>query len=359
MDVGSGSGARIAIVHPWVVEVRGGERTFFDIVDIFPSADVFLLHANPAKLPPSVAARHRTTTFLDKPPYSRLNYRAMLPLLHRAAQSLDLSDYDVVVSSSFGWAHGVEIGSNTVHICYMHSPPRYLWGEAPPTQSSRVASSLLRPILSQLRRQDVRSTGSVNKFVANSTITADRIVQCYDRESVVVFPPVNTAKYSHVSRDPDGHLIAIGELVRYKRFDLAIEAARATDSELVLIGDGPERSRLEALAEGTRARFAGRVTNREMLDLMAGARALIHPGVEDFGIVMAEALAAGIPVIGPDAGGAKDIVADYAGSLVDQIAGSAYAHAVVDVDSRVFDDQALRDGRLALLAMSSQNDSPE
>jgi len=333
---------RVAVIHYWVVWQRGGEKVAFEIARAFPEADVYFLHYDPAEIPPDIAPRVRGTSFLQHIPARRNTYRAMLPLLPLAADRLKLDGYDLLISSSAGWTHGVN-ASGARHLCYMHSPPRYIWDEAAPTRSSRLLRPLASPLFAALRRWDTRAANRVDRFVANSRISAGRIRSCYGREAHVIHPPAEVERFSALRRDPSGHLLAIGELVPYKRFDLAVAAAVRAKVPLVVVGDGPERARLERMATGSAVRFAGRVPDDELLSLMSSARALIHPGVEDFGIVMVEALAAGLPVIAAPAGGSQEIVTPETGVLAEVLTAEAYADAIARLSRETFADADLRD----------------
>ncbi|MEZ4503365.1 MAG: glycosyltransferase [Dehalococcoidia bacterium] len=332
---------RMAIVHPWVLRARGAERVFFELARTFPQADLFLLHHNPEALPPDLRGRLVATSFLDRRAVRALPYRWLLPMLPLAAESLPLRDYDLVLSSSYGWAHGVVTGDSTRHISYMHSPPRHVWGEDP------GMGNRLRPALNLVlhygRMWDERAASRVDEFIANSELTAQRIQKRYRRDAEVIHPPVDIERFRHVRPDPRGYLLAIGELVRYKRFDLAIEAARRARRPLVIVGDGPERASLEALAGDAEVRFAGRVTDAQLETLMGGASALLHPGVEDFGIVMVEALAAGLPVIASAEGGAPEILGRGPGVLVRELDAEAYADAIATLEHRHLDVCAARE----------------
>ena len=228
------------------------------------------------------------------------------------------------------------------HISYVHSPPRYLWGEAGPSAPSRAALRLASPVVSRLRAWDARAAYGVTAFLTNSALSATRVARVYRKRADILHPPVDAARFSTVVGDAEGHLLAIGELVPYKRFDLAVLAAARTRIPLAVVGDGPERGRLERLAQGHPVRFLGRIGDDELLETMNGARALLLPGIEDFGIVMVEALAAGIPVIAPAAGGALEIIDETTGLLVDVPSADGFARAVSALSARRFDPRTLR-----------------
>ena len=332
---------RIAVVHPWVVNVRGGEKVFFEIARALPTADLFVLHCRTERLPSDLRPRLRAVSFLQGPARV-VPYRALLPLLPLAASSLDVRAYDLVVSSSFGWAHGVSVAEDAMHVCYMHAPPRYLWGEAPIGGS--IVRVALGPLLPPLRRWDLAAARRVDAFIANSGATAERIRDRYGRDARVVHPPVDVGAFATLPASPDGYALCIAELVPYKRIDIAIDAARRLGLELVIVGDGPLRGTLEARARGAKVRFLGRVPDRELIRVVEGAALLVHPAVEDFGIVMVEALASGRPVVARRAGGALELDGMTGVFLVESDASDAFADAMDRARRARFDAASVRAG---------------
>lgn len=309
---------RVAIVHPWVQHVRGGEKVFFELARAYPEADLFVLHCQAKALPPDIRRRLRGTSFLQRFPFHALPYRALLPLLTTAVESLDLSRYDTIISSASGWTHGVIPGEGAHHVSYVHSPPRYLWTRELPGTSlpGRAARTLAAPMMQYLRLWDATAAGRVDTFLANSGTTAQRVQRRYNSDAAVVHPPVETSRMLAIPHHARGYVLSVGELVAYKRVDLVIRACRKAGVPLAIVGDGPERARLERLAGSADVRFLGRVHDAELDRLLGGASAFIHPGIEDFGIATVEALVAGVPVVGRDAGGTAEIVQDGQGVLV-------------------------------------------
>lgn len=305
---------RAAVVHYWVVTVRGGERVFFELARCLPDADLYTFHHDPALLPFDLRSRGVRPSLLQRRPFAWFPHRSLLPLLPAAAWSIDVRDHDPVVVSSTGWTHGVRVGDGARLVCYMHSPPRYLYHEAAPTPAAHLA----RPILGPLRRWDQTKAARVTTFIANSETTRRRIGERYRRDAVVIPPPIDTSRFlaARIATRGD-YVVAAGELVPYKRFDLAITACRAAGLRLVVVGDGPERHRLERLAEGAEVTFLGRVDNPTYVEIVAGAGAYVLPGVEDFGMATVEAMAAGVPVVGAAAGGTAEIVKPGTGLLVE------------------------------------------
>jgi glycosyltransferase involved in cell wall biosynthesis len=304
---------RMAIVHPWINEIRGGEKVFFEIARTFPEADLFFLFGHLDRLPDDLRHRVKGTSFLQQLQWWRVSYRSTLPLLPLAAQSLNLTDYDVVISSSSGWAHGVRTRPDAAHICYMYSPPRYLWeddAELPIVRAAPV-QRIAHRMLHQLRKWDLTATKNVSHFIAISEIVRARILEYYGREAAMVNPSVEMDRFSELGRSPGNYVLAVGELVPYKRFDLAIQACRIAGLPLVIVGDGPDRRRLEHLNAGGDTKFLGRVSDETLNEYLRKAGVYIHGGIEDFGISAVEALAAGVPVVGLAVGGTAEIVGDF------------------------------------------------
>lgn len=220
--------------------------------------------------------------------------------------------------------------------------PANLWGEEPATALAGSAGRALGPIVRRLRKWDASAASGVHEFLANSVFTAKQIERHYGRAATVIYPPVDIDRFRSLVPNPEGHLVAIGELVPYKRFDLAVIAAVRAGRRLVVVGDGPDRARLERLGQSGDIEFAGRVPPSEVPRVLDGAAALIHPGIEPFGIVIVEALAAGIPVIASTQGGAAEIVQEGMGTLVDTHEVDPWIEAVAALSTLRPDPLALR-----------------
>ena len=347
-------GLRIAVVHPWLVEVRGGEKAFFEMLRAFPGADPFLLFGDLTQVPADLRDRRWRTSLLQ--PFPRRAYRATLPLLAAAAESLPVSSYDVVVSSSAGWAHGVRHGQAAVHMAYVHSPPRYLWWERPPSSLGRAAAPALRPLLRRLRAWDRRAARRVTALLANSHTTASRIARCYGRAARVLHPPVAVERFLDLPRRPRGYALLLGELVPYKRVDRALRACALAGVPVKVVGDGPERGRLERDAPG-RVEFLGRQPDAAVDALLSSASVYIHAGVEDFGIATVEAMAAGVPIAGINRGGTAEIVAHGGGILAeerDEALAAAIVRCLDQPAAFAARDEALRFGAGAFRAQLRQ-----
>lgn len=313
------------IVHPWIVQLRGGERTFFEIARAFPKARLGLLFSKAQTMPPDIRARDPSMTFLQAFPLSAVPYRALAPLLPIAAATLN-GRARRVISSSSGWAHLIRPRPGGIHLCYMHTPPRYLWwdDELPLSRVARFAATGLRP---WLRKIDADGAKYVTAFAANSSFTASRIKAIYGRDAEVIYPPAEIDSDQVETTEKGDFALTVAELVPYKRVDLAIAAADRAHVSLVIVGDGPERKRLKSQAS-SRIQFLGRVEPAVLKRLFQRARVFLHPAVEDFGIVMVEALANGTPVVGVNAGGAAEIVATNCGFLAAYQSEAALAVAL-------------------------------
>ncbi len=299
---------RVAIVHYWFVGRAGGERVVEALAEVFPQADLFSLVADRSTLAPILQNRKLQTSFLQRVPGAKKFYRNFLFLQPLALEQFDLSGYDLVISSESGPAKGVITSSKTCHICYCHSPMRYIWDMYPEYRigMGRLVGSIFSLTAHYMRLWDYASSGRVDYFVANSRFTASRIWKCYRRESVVIYPPVEAAS-TKLSDKPGEYYLAIGRMVDYKRFDLAVAACTKLGRRLKIIGGGPREKSLRRMA-GPTVEFLGRVSDGELRENLAGCRALLFPGEEDFGIVPVEAQSFGKPVIAYASGGVLESV---------------------------------------------------
>lgn len=301
---------RVAIVHYWLVTMRGGERVVDALLDLYPEADVFAHVADPSAISPRIAARLKGTTFVGRVPGAARHYKKLLPLMPLALERLDLSDYDLVISSEAGPAKGVLPRSDALHVCYCHSPMRYLWvmPEGYLAELPRPLRPLAAWMLHRLRIWDVTAAARVDHFIANSATVAGRIRKFWRREATVVHPPVDLQRFSAADPAGDAYLFA-SQLVGYKRADIAVRAFAGTGRSLVVAGEGPELAGLRRIATPN-VRFVGRVSDEELAGLYARCRALVFCADEDFGIVPLEAMASGRPVIAFGRGGARETVVD-------------------------------------------------
>lgn len=298
---------RLALVHDYLLVLRGAERTFAAMSDAWPEAPILTLLYDEAGTQGRFAGRGVTTSPLQRIGARQRSFRALLPVLPTATGRLDLGGFDCVLSSSSAFAHGVRPAPGARHVCYCHSPFRYAWHEQARALSEVPAP--LRPGLALLLRRhrafDRRAARRVDRFVANGQLTRERIRRFWGRDADVVHPPVDVERFR--PGEPSDHVLFVGELVRHKRPEVAIEAAAAAGRRIKVVGAGPELGRLRDRYR-TQADFLGRVADHELPALYAGAAALVVPNVEEFGIASVEAQAAGRPVIAIDAGGARETV---------------------------------------------------
>jgi glycosyltransferase involved in cell wall biosynthesis len=302
---------RVAIVHYWLVGMRGGERVLEQIVRLFPQADIFTHVLRRDRISESLLQHRITCTDISRLPFAATQYKKYLMFMPRALEELDLSGYDLVISSESGPAKGVIAAPGSKHITYCHSPMRYIWDQYHQYKSELgwPARKVFERVAHQLRQWDVTTAARVDKFVANSQFVAKRIARYYGRDSEVLNPPVDLERYRPLAGPSGAYYFLISELVPYKRADIAIEAFRGLDRQLVVAGGGSEFNKLRASAPPN-VRFTGRISNEELRDLYANCRALLFPGEEDFGIVPLEAMACGRPVLAYGAGGVLETVVE-------------------------------------------------
>ncbi|MGA3120875.1 MAG: sugar transferase [Polyangiaceae bacterium] len=311
----------MAIVHDWLTTMRGGERVLEVLCGVFPQAHIFTLTRNAAGLSPALAKRRATTSPIDRvanAPFVSGRFRALLPLFPLAVESFNLAPYGLVVSSSHCVAMGAIARPTAVHVAYLHSTIRYV-REAQPAYEARVPAGSLgraafRSTAHYLRRWEAVAAARPHVLIANSAYTRDRIQRYYQRDALVIEPPIDTCRFERAAAhaaplDPEAPFLLVSALVPSKRVDLALAAFQGRAERLVVVGDGPERARLERLA-GPNVTLLARVDEATLDALCASSRALLHTGVDDFGMVMAEALSAGKPVIACAEGGALEIVRD-------------------------------------------------
>jgi glycosyltransferase involved in cell wall biosynthesis len=296
---------RVAIVHDYLTQPGGAERVVAAMLERWPDADLRTFVYEPGGTFP-VFEGHNPTTSVLQPMASRVSHRALLPVLPFAARSLAVTDVDVVISSSSGWAHGIPVDPDIPHVCYCHNPPRWVY-DADGYIESPLLRHGLRPLLVGLRRWDQAAARRPTRYVANSRNVRERIRRNYGRDADVVHPPIDTGRLRPTPLPRDGHLLVLSRLLPYKRVDLALKAAAAVGVPVVVAGDGPDRRRLEEMADPG-VDFRGRVEDDEIPALFEGASAFFLGGEEDFGITPLEANAAGRPVVAFGRGGALETV---------------------------------------------------
>jgi glycosyltransferase involved in cell wall biosynthesis len=300
---------RVAIVHHWFVSMAGGERVVNAIAGMFPRADIFTLVLDKRKLPPQLRDRKITTSFLDRTLIARRAHRHFLPFYPLAVEMLDLSGYDLVITSDSGPMKGVVTDLESTHICYCHSPMRYLWDAH--SAYLREMSPLVRTFFGlashYVRNWDYSAAQRVDHFLANSNYVAGRIHKYYRRKSTVIHPPITTSR-GFLANQHEDYYLAVGRLVPYKRTDILIDACELLGRKLVIIGDGPELKTLQKRA-GKNVRFIGEVDEQTLSNSYAHCRALLFAADEDFGMVPLEAQSHGRPVIAYGKGGSLETVA--------------------------------------------------
>jgi glycosyltransferase involved in cell wall biosynthesis len=304
---------KVAIVHYWLVNMRGGEKMLEALLELFPDADIFTHVYDPAAVSALIRSHNVYTTRVQKLPLAKKLYQKYLPFMPDALKELDVTGYDLVISSESGPAKGVVPAPDAYHLCYCHSPMRYLWDMY--HEYFRGAGFLTRFFMKRmvpaLRLWDVTSANLVDRFITNSRYTAKRIARCYNRAADVVFGPVALERFLAIERchalPPDSFYLFFGQLVGYKRADIAVEACVKSGRKLVVAGSGADKKLLTAAKSGLVV-FRGRVSDAEIDSLFSRARALIFPGIEDLGLVPIEANAAALPVIAYRKGGALDTV---------------------------------------------------
>ncbi len=301
---------KVAIVHYWLVNMRGGEKVLEALLDMFPQADIFT-HVYKEDSVSNKIRKHKIyTTKISKLPFASKLYQKYMPLMPNALKELDLSDYDLIISSESGPAKGVVANPDAFHLCYCHSPMRYLWDMY--HEYFRTAKwyvkFFMKKLVPSLRLWDVMSANLVDCFVANSHYVAKRINRYYNRPAEIVYPPVAIEKYIDTERNPSDFYLFFGQLVGYKRADLAIEACIKSGRKLLVVGDGASTKEKKAYEKSGLVTFEGRVSDEKIAEYLSSAKALLFPGVEDFGIIPVEANAAGCPVIAFRKGGALDSI---------------------------------------------------
>jgi glycosyltransferase involved in cell wall biosynthesis len=330
------------LVHDYLLVMRGAERTFAAMADCWPRTPIYTLLYDSEGCGGRFDDREVHTSYLQRLGMGQRGFRRLLPLFPRAAERMPVQDHDVLISSSSAFAHGVRPAPGAVHVCYCHSPFRYVWHEEQRAlaEAPRPLRPLVRETLRRVRKWDVKASSRVTHFIANSQITQERIARFWGRDSVVIHPPVDVERFS--IGEPEDHLLVVCELVRHKRVDAALEGARRAGRRVKVVGSGPERERLERLY-GDHAEFLGRVGDEELTRIYSTAAAVVVPNVEEFGIAAVEGMAAGRPVVGMDAGGTRETVIDgETGVLVPLGDVDALAEALAETDFHSFSPERIR-----------------
>jgi len=337
--------AKVVLVHDWLTGQRGGEKVLEVFAEIFPRAPIYTLFHFRGTQAEAVETRDIHTSFLQRMPLSKKKYRSYLPLYPLAVELFDMQEYDFIVSSSHCVAKGVVPRPDALHICYVHSPVRYAWNQYhayfSPGRLGLFSRFLIPPVIHRLRVWDVVSSSRVDRFVANSRTVARRIHRYYRREAEVIHPPVDT-RFFRPGGEKGEYFLIVSALVPYKRIDLALEAFSRLRLPLRIVGTGPEYRRLKRLA-GADVEFLGFLPPEDLLRLYQGARALVMPGEEDFGINALESQACGVPVIAYGRGGATETVREgETGILFPELTAESLREAVEAFSASSFDAEVVR-----------------
>ncbi len=334
---------RVALIHDWLTGLRGGEKVLEALCELYPDATLFTMVHIPDSTSQIIESHPIRTAFTQKFPAVKSLYRWYLPIYPWAVESLDLDGYDLVVSSSHCVAKGVITPPDSMHICYCHTPMRYVWDRFGDYFGNGVKARLVYgPIAHYLRKWDVASAARVDHFIANSKHVAGRIQTYYRRQAEVIYPPVDTDVYVPTDEEPEDYYLIVSALVPYKRLELAIDAFNKRSEPLLIVGTGPQEAKLKARA-GRNIRFLGGLSQRELRPLYQRCQAALLPGVEDFGIVPVEAQACGRPVVAFAEGGALESVRDgETGVFFSESSPEALSDAIDRVSSLRFNRKAVR-----------------
>ena len=335
---------KVALVHDWLNQRGGAEDVLETLVGFYPDSPIYTSLYAPDIMPDAYRQWDIRTLWTDKLPRIHTHHQPYLALYPLAWDGLDLSDYDVILSNKSGFCHGVRHDDRTLHVCYCLAPTRYVW--QPDAYIAREGFSRevelgLRPLIAMLRRWDLMAARRVDEFIAISTEIQARIKRFYGRDSVIIFPPVDTARFqpSNVVED---YFLVVSRLIPYKRIDLAVEAATKLGVPLKVAGKGRDLDQLKARA-GSTVEFLGYVPDDQLPDLMARCKAFIFPGLEDFGITPVQAQAAGRPVIAYRGGGALDtVIPGKTGELFDAMTVDSLMAVMRDFDASAYDVRQIR-----------------
>jgi glycosyltransferase involved in cell wall biosynthesis len=336
--------SRIAVFHDNFAQMGGAEKVAEEIYELLPDASLHSTVAVTEILSPGLQQAKIKTSWMQHLPGLRRHFRHYFLFYPFAVETIDLSGYDLVISSCFGYAKGIRTRKGAIHVCYCHTPMRWVWRYEDYSERAgfgRVARRLLPQLLSLLKRWDLRAARRPDFFIANSETVAKRIKTFYGRDAIVIPPPIDVSRFQPDTVQEDYYLV-LSRLVPYKRIDLAVEACTKLKRKLLVIGDGPDRARLEKLA-GPSIRFLGRQSDEAVARHAARCRALLFPGEEDFGMTPLEVNAAGRPVIAFRAGGALEtVVAGRTGIFFDQPEADSLAQAIKEFESYSWNAAELR-----------------
>ena len=335
---------KTALVHDWLNQIGGAEDVLETLVALYPSAPVYTSLYWRDKMPEDWRQWDIRTSFINRLPFAQKRQQIYFPLYPFAFERFDFREYDLVISNKSGFDHGIITGPETLHICYCLTPTRYVWRYSQYAAQENLGwltRKALPPFLTFLRQWDRLAADRVDHFIAISQEVRRRIAKIYQRDSTIIYPPVDTSRFEPSNQVEDYYLM-VGRLVPYRRIDLLIEAFNKLDRPLLIAGNGRDRARLEAMA-GPNITFLGYVPDADLPDLIARCRAFMFPGEEDFGIAPLQAMAAGRPVIAYAAGGALDtVIHGETGFLFAEQSAPAIIEAVETFDPEAVDAAYLR-----------------
>ncbi len=335
---------KLAVVHDYFIQAGGAEKVAEELYVMLPGAKLFTTVALPDKMPSRLKGVPVRTSWMQKMPHVRELYRLYLFLYPFAVGSLDLSQFDLVVSSSSGYAKGIRTGPDTVHVCYCHTPMRWVWDFE--RYSSRetfttLQKTLLPLMIKGLKKWDEAAAKQPDYYIANSHVVAERIKKAYGRSAEVIYPPIAVDRFS-ISDEREDHYLVLSRLVSHKRIDLAVRACTMLNRPLWVIGTGPDEASLRAIA-GPTVKFLGHLSDKDVNWFISRCRALLFPGEEDFGMTPLEAAAAGRPTIAYRAGGAVETILDgVSGLFFDEQSAEHLAEAIERLEQQSWNPEALR-----------------
>ncbi len=336
---------KVAIVHDWLTNMGGAEQCVINLHKCFPDAPIYTTFFDPDNMDPTFKEMNIITSSLQKKKGKKYNHKKYLPFMPKAFEEFNLNDYDVVISSSSACSKGVITGPHTLHICYCYTPMRYAWEmrDEYTENMSKFKTKLIRYFMNYMRIWDYNAAQRVDEFIAISNEVKKRIQKHYKRNAKVIFPPVRTNMFVPSDEEKDYYFI-VSRLVKYKRYDLAVEACSKLHKKLIIIGDGPERENLEKLADKEYVTFLGRKEDSEVKKYLSECKALMFPGEEDFGIVPVEAAACGKPVIAFGRGGSLDTVVNKkTGLFFKEQTVESVVEAIKEFEKLEFDKKAIRE----------------
>jgi glycosyltransferase involved in cell wall biosynthesis len=336
---------KIALVHDWLNQIGGAEDVLQTLVEMYPQRPIYTSIYAPDIMPTHYQTWDIRTRWIDRMPAIHKRHQPYLPLYPLAWGGLDLSAYDVVLSNKSGFCHGFKHADETLHICYCLAPTRYVWqldAYIAREGMGKVAGLGLRPLVAWFKRWDYNAAQRVNHFIAISTEIQERIQTYYDRDSVIIYPPVDTKRFNEPQVKPEDYFLIVSRLIPYKRIDLAVQAATQLNLPLKIGGKGRDLERLQSLA-GPTVEFLGYVPDEDLPALMAKAKAFIFPGLEDFGITPVQSQAAGRPVIAYAGGGALDtVIPGVTGEHFHTQKVDALADVMANFDAARYDPATMR-----------------